>query len=253
MERFSLATLRVWTTRKRFKQALCFLFALAAHLAFFATISIANPYGTLGEGEGGLEVGLGLRTPYLPEPEAVEPARPQREFIQPIVEVQPPIPEVQPPETVLEEVHFQVQRPIVALEPIEIDRSWDTVTVEEPANRTPSSEVSFGSGTGNTYGGIQGKRSSYAALVLARLNKFKRYPPRARLDETEGEVVLLFVLEPSGKVQSARIQRSSGIELLDEAAMSMVHRAQPFPAFPNELSQDSLRFNIPVTFSIEED
>ena len=192
-------------------------------------------------------------TPYLPELDAEEPITQQKEFIQPVVEVQPPIPEVQPPEIVLEEVHFQVQRPIIALEPIEIDRSWDSVTIEELANRALSSEVSFGSGVGNTYGGIQGRRSSYAALVAARLNKFKHYPSQARQDETEGEVVLSLVLEPSGKVQLAQIQRSSGTELLDEAALLMVHRAQPFPPFPNELSQDSLRFNIPVTFAIEED
>lgn len=253
MGRFSLATLRAWTTRKRFKQAVCFIFALAAHFAFFATISIANPYGALGEGEGGLEVGLGLRTPYLPEPDAVEPVVLQREFVQPIVEIQPPTPEVQLPEVILEEVRFQVQRPIIALEPIEIDRSWDSVTIEDPVNRTPTAEVSFGSSTGNTYGGIQGRRSSYAALIAARLNKFKRYPPQARQDETEGEVVLSLVLEASGKVRSAQIQQSSGTELLDEAALSMVHRAQPFPAFPNELRQDLLRFNIPVTFAIEED
>ena len=252
MGRFLLTTLRAWTKRKRFKQALCFIFALAAHLAFFATISIANPYGALGEGEGGLEVGLGLQTPYLPEPDVAEPETLQKEFVQPIVAVQPPIPEVHPPELVLEEVHFQVQQPTIALEPIEIDRSWDSVTIEDPANRVPPSEASFGSGSGNTYGGIQGRRASYAALVAARLNKFKRYPPQARQEETEGEVVLSLVLEHSGKVRSAQIQRSSGTELLDEAALSMVHRAKPFPAFPNELSQDSLRFNIPVTFAIEE-
>ena len=253
MGRLSLSALRVWTAQKRFKQALCFVLALAAHLAFFATISIANPYGALGEGEGGLEVGLGLRTPYFPEPDVVEQETPQREFVQPIVEVQPPIPEVQPPELILEEVRFQVQRPIVTLEPIEIDRSWDDYMIEDPPNRIPSSEVSFGSGSQNTYGGIQSSRTSYAAMVIARLNRFKRYPSQARQDKTEGEVVLALVLEPSGKVQLAQIQRSSGTELLDEAALMMVHRAQPFPAFPKELSQDSLRFNIPVTFAIEED
>ena len=241
--------LRLWTEQKRSKEAVCFTGAIIAHLVFFATISIANPYGAVGEGDSGFEVGLGMLTPTPVDPVVPEPEPPHRDFVQPVVEIQPPIPDVQRPEVVVEEVHFHVHQPVVEHEPIDIDSWLENINVASPL---PPSEVSVGTGSQDSFGGVRGMQSSYAALVATRLNRFKRYPSQSREDGHEGVVTLSLEIERDGTVSSSAIRRSSGFTLLDEAALTMVNRAQPFPAFPRQLTQNSLLFDMPVTFTIDD-
>lgn len=247
---FTKSILRLWTEQKRSKEAVCFTVAITAHLAFFATISIANPYGAVGEGDSGFEVGIGMLTPTPVDPVLPEPEPPQRDFVQPVVEVQPPIPHVQHPEMVIEEVHFHVHQPVIEREPIDIDSWLENISVASPL---PPSEVSAGSGSQDSYGGVRGMESSYVAWIAARLNRFKRYPPQSREDGHEGVVTLSLEIERDGTVSASAISRSSGFTLLDEAALTMVNRAQPFPVFPRQLTQNSLRLEMPVTFTIEDE
>ena len=53
-------------------------------------------------------------------------------------------------------------------------------------------------------------RDSYLGRVLAQLNRFKQYPRAARQAHIEGVVMLHFVMDADGKVQSFEIAKSSG-------------------------------------------
>ncbi|WP_349999781.1 energy transducer TonB [Stenotrophomonas lacuserhaii] len=58
------------------------------------------------------------------------------------------------------------------------------------------------------------------------------YPDEARQRRLGGQVVITVGVRRDGSVESARILRSSGTPLLDEAALRVVRLAQPFPALP---------------------
>lgn len=90
---------------------------------------------------------------------------------------------------------------------------------------------------------------SYRQLVAAHLQRFKRFPPGARAGGEEG-VMLRFTISRTGRVLSARLGGSSGYADLDAEALSMVHRAQPLPPFPSELTQASMSFSVPVSYVV---
>jgi len=72
--------------------------------------------------------------------------------------------------------------------------------------------------------------NAYNALVFGHLQRFKRYPSAAR--GASGTVMVLFELNRAGEVISSKVQKSSGNSVLDEAAIDILRRASPFPAFP---------------------
>ncbi len=62
------------------------------------------------------------------------------------------------------------------------------------------------------------------------------YPIAARRVEVEANPVLAVEIRSDGKLESARIQRSSGYPDLDHAALEILKLASPFNPFPPELA-----------------
>jgi len=93
----------------------------------------------------------------------------------------------------------------------------------------------------------QAASNAYNALVFGHLQRFKRYP-RA-LHGAHGTVVVQFALDRAGRVIDSVVTKSSGIRALDQEALDVLKRANPFPAFPAAKpgAQDS--YVAPVTFS----
>jgi periplasmic protein TonB len=76
----------------------------------------------------------------------------------------------------------------------------------------------------------QAASNAYSALIVGHLDKYKRYPPAAR--GAVGKATLRFTLDRDGKVVDVQIVKSSGNSVLDQEAIAIVHRADPFPKFP---------------------
>jgi protein TonB len=68
--------------------------------------------------------------------------------------------------------------------------------------------------------------------VIAQLARHKHFPESAREAGRSGRVVLTFTVNRSGGVTSVSVSGSSGVAVLDQAALAMVRRAQPFPPMP---------------------
>lgn len=66
-------------------------------------------------------------------------------------------------------------------------------------------------------------------LVRQHLERFKFYPLSARRRGIGGDVEVGFRLTAGGKAEQVRVLASSGYDVLDEAALQTVSRAQPFP------------------------
>jgi protein TonB len=88
--------------------------------------------------------------------------------------------------------------------------------------------------------------ASWERLMVAQLERHKRYPPQAR--GKVGEARLAFSIDRSGRVLASRIVHSSGSDALDQEALALIRRAAPFPVPPAGLSDDRLSFVVPVRY-----
>jgi periplasmic protein TonB len=84
---------------------------------------------------------------------------------------------------------------------------------------------------------------------VARLKLAKRYPLEARERREEGRVLIAFSIDRAGKVVSNRIESSSGFAAIDNEALAMIKRTQPFPPLVNK-NKDHDVFRVPLLFTI---
>lgn len=119
-------------------------------------------------------------------------------------------------------------------------------------NRAASQRSNQNQGGTNGFNrtGGQADASSYSAIVLAHLQRFRVYPEQARSSGITGVSTVRFTLGASGNVISVSLAGSSGTGMLDQAAVAMVHRASPFPAIPPSLGRGSMTFAAPIRFNL---
>jgi protein TonB len=92
--------------------------------------------------------------------------------------------------------------------------------------------------------------ANWQGQVLARLQRYKRYPESARYRREEGVAQLGFTMDRAGHVLGATILRSSGSAALDAEALALAHRAQPLPPPPADMPGDLLNLAVPLNFSL---
>lgn len=88
---------------------------------------------------------------------------------------------------------------------------------------------------------------SWKSRLVAQLERHKRYPAEARGDH--GVAQLAFSIDRSGGVHHARIVRSSGSSVLDQATLALVARAAPLPPPPPEVSGSQIAVVVPVRYN----
>jgi TonB family protein len=87
---------------------------------------------------------------------------------------------------------------------------------------------------------------SWQKALMAHLNRSKRYPAGA--PRRSVEVSIAFTLDQHGRVVNSNVKRSSGDQAFDDAALAMMKRADPVPAPPQVMGNQSLSFDVPVIF-----
>jgi protein TonB len=83
------------------------------------------------------------------------------------------------------------------------------------------------------------------------LERNKRYPPAARSRRQQGVAQLFFSLDRHGHVTESRVLRSSGATTLDQEALALLRRAQPFPPPPPELTGERVGVTVPIRFNLK--
>jgi len=91
---------------------------------------------------------------------------------------------------------------------------------------------------------------NWKSALVARLERYKRYPAEARARGVQGVTQLAFSVDRSGHVHRARILRSSGSSLLDRATLALIARAQPLPPPPPEMRGAQIPITVPIRYSI---
>ena len=127
-----------------------------------------------------------------PEPTMVEPAMEEAPPPEPVAELPVEQPPPQPPKPMVE----PQKSPIIKNKPAVLPG----LKAEE----------------------VAAARASYGAIVMAKINAAKFYPAAARSSGVTGIVGVQFNIDALGKVVSAHVIRSSGHDLLDQAALDIL-------------------------------
>ena len=90
----------------------------------------------------------------------------------------------------------------------------------------------------------------WKTALVARLERYKRYPSEAQAHGDEGVAQLAFSVDRSGGVHNARIVRSSGSSLLDRATLDLIARAQPLPPPPPEVRGAQIAIVVPINYNL---
>jgi protein TonB len=88
----------------------------------------------------------------------------------------------------------------------------------------------------------------WESALAAHLERFKRYPSRARGER--GTATVAFTIDHQGRLVSSHIVQSSGSATLDRETLAMLARAQPMPKPPDNVLDSELSFVVPVRFNI---
>jgi len=88
--------------------------------------------------------------------------------------------------------------------------------------------------------------AKWGRKISAYFELHKKFPEGRK---SGAKVRLALVLNRRGNVVSANVVESSGDPAYDDAAIAMVHRSDPVPAPPADLTQDQFSFTLPVIFN----
>lgn len=88
-----------------------------------------------------------------------------------------------------------------------------------------------------------------AESLWRRVAELKRYPNSARMSGQEGKVILKAVIRSDGHLADVSIQRSSGYELLDAAAIEAVKLACPLH-MKHALDKPQIVVSLPIVYSL---
>jgi periplasmic protein TonB len=91
---------------------------------------------------------------------------------------------------------------------------------------------------------------NWKSLLVAMLERNKRYPSEAQARGEHGVVELAFSIDRRGGIHHARVAHSSGSSLLDREALAMLERAAPLPSPPPEIGGAEIPFVAPIRYSI---
>ena len=107
--------------------------------------------------------------------------------------------------------------------------------------------------TGGGRGGVEGepipldtpepKYQDYFNKIRERIKANWIYPRQAGDRGIEGELLIEFHIAKDGRLAYIELRHSSGTTILDDAALTAVKLAQPFPPVPDEIAKQTLAIN----------
>jgi protein TonB len=86
--------------------------------------------------------------------------------------------------------------------------------------------------------------ATYTRTVMEQVSSKVEYPKMAKMRHQEGAAIVAIAMGANGTPTSATIEKSSGFQSLDDAALNAVKAAAPFPApvSAGDVVRGSIRF-----------
>ena len=169
-----------------------------------------------------------------------EEPEPEPEPVKPIEKVERPPPDVKP-EVVLPPPPLKLEKP-VEKKPDQKKKSIARAPSAAPQRAERAAAPSPGASSRDP-----NALPSWRSQLVARLERYKRYPSEARGDS--GTTQVAFRVDRRGGVHNVRIARSSGSSLLDRETLALLDRAQPMPPPPPDVSESDLSVIAPVRYN----
>ena len=89
---------------------------------------------------------------------------------------------------------------------------------------------------------------AYRSALRREIERHKRYPARAKMMRKQGVVTVSFTIGADGSITGVAIAKSSGIEDLDNAALSAVNSARSIGPRPAGMGAS---ISVPISFKID--
>ena len=195
----------------------------------------------------GLEQVMSEASPERPVEQVEEKQKAEEKLASKPVEEPPP--EIKPapnPDVALEPPHQEVTNP----ERQELRAPAPTTTappaLPEQTAALPAAPAQ-GRATPNTSNAVP----TWKTQIVALLERNKRYPKSAQSRHQQGIAQVFFSLNRQGRVIDSRVVRQSGTSALDEEALALLRRAQPFPPPPAELPGRRVDLTVPIRFNLK--
>jgi len=93
--------------------------------------------------------------------------------------------------------------------------------------------------------------AGYGSSLSRLLARHREYPPLAAMRGWEGAVTMRLRVAPGGKLIEAKVESSSGHDVLDAKALDMVKRLGELPPPPEALREREFAVLVPVVFRLE--
>lgn len=100
--------------------------------------------------------------------------------------------------------------------------------------------------------GLDNQSQRAQAQLHLALARYFTYPPLARRQGWQGEVVLELTLEADGRMRNLQVARSSGYAVLDDAALSSLRRVERLPDARIWMAGASLDVRLPIVYQLQD-
>jgi len=90
----------------------------------------------------------------------------------------------------------------------------------------------------------------YNEAVKELINKRKKYPVIARKRMIEGGVHVSFTIGSNGQITSLCLVKTSGFDILDNAALETIRVSSPFPAFGEYIKLPQLKMHVVLVYEL---
>ena len=114
----------------------------------------------------------------------------------------------------------------------------------------PTAELAAASTRGSQPALLSPALPKWMGAIAVMLERNKRYPADARSRGAQGTAQVAFVLDRGGRVVSRTLVQSSGVAVLDQEALALLGRAQPFPPPPGDVPGDQISLTVPILFTL---
>jgi protein TonB len=189
----------------------------------------------------------------LPPPPAAEvPVKPPPRAVPPAPTIAQPLPRIQSP--ILESPKpASVPPPAAEATPKSAPESVAAVGVVAATSATQAGTVegallTDANASGEAVDGLRG----YRLALATQARRFKRYPARATASGWEGTADVRLEVGSDGRPHPATLVRSSGHEVLDQAALTMIDAGAQRARLPDSLRGKTFAVVLPVLFNLDD-
>lgn len=146
-----------------------------------------------------------------------------------------------------------ISEPVKPLEPVkpkkavkkEISKTVKKAVSQEP----PTQSASAAKTQGNEKANELKTRNTIASMLVALVEKRKRYPKAARRAAMEGVTEVLFTVDKTGKITAASVSQASGKGPLDRECESLAAR---LVGTELGVSNPGLKLTVPIRFTLSD-